>query len=113
MDDAAFLVTTGLRKSYVMGKRTLEYSSVGRVGSRIFHRNPQVHRKWLCCEALDFANNFADGLRLQAVRAERSESPVVRNSGRKPPRGQASERPLNDRVSQPHARSQSVFGARI
>jgi hypothetical protein len=69
-------------------------------GSFIFHGNPQVHRKWLCCEAVDFANNFAYSLRFEAMSTERSESPKVRNGRRKPLRGQASERTLNDWVLQ-------------
>ena len=65
-------------------------------GSFVFHGDPQVHRKWLWCEALDLANDIADRLRLEAMSAERSESPIVRNGRRKPLRGQASEWALND-----------------
>ena len=46
-------------------------------GSFVFHRNPQIHRKWFWCEGLDLADDIADRLRFEAMSAERSEPPIV------------------------------------
>jgi hypothetical protein len=61
---------------------------------------------------LDLANDFADSLRLEAMSAERSESPIGRNSCYKPLRRQASERTLNDWISQTKTSGQSIFSPR-
>jgi hypothetical protein len=43
-----------------VGKAALERAFVGNRGARIFHRRPQVDRKWFGCETADLVNHLPD-----------------------------------------------------
>src|ERR1700722_13532854 len=66
-----------------MRQSAAEGCSVRCVGFCIFHRNPQVHCKWLRRQRTNLGDHIFNRVWFKTVRAKRSESSEVRYSGSK------------------------------